>query len=79
MKITKINEKIELRNNADVELQACWNDCISYKGKSQADYNWLKRNGFKVDGATTAQIREIKSVVGFYCWKSATAHHCIYW
>lgn len=56
MKITKINEKIELRNNADVELQACWNDCISYKGKSQADYNWLKRNGFKVDGATTAQI-----------------------
>ena len=32
MKITKINEKIELRNNADVELQACLNDCISYKG-----------------------------------------------
>jgi len=80
MKVTKINEKVELKNNAEVELQACYNDCVAYVNKTQGDYEFLKRSGCKVDGtATSSEIRDILAVFGCYCYKQLSPKTFIYW
>lgn len=79
MKIEKINEQLPLEEQFDVELEGCQNDCKEYFAKGSADYEFLKRNGAKVDGtASVAEIRQIKEVFGFYCYRMLTPKTSIY-
>ena len=79
MKINKIEDKIQLEQFNDVELQSCWDDCTEYKLKTKGDWLILKRAGWPTDGKESiAEIREIKSIFGFYCYKTKTPKSCIY-
>lgn len=80
MKVTKINEKVELRNNADVELQGCSNDCTEYKNKGYGDYLHLKGLGINVESSfTTADVRQALSIYGSFCYRFISPKTCIYW
>ena len=79
MKINKIEDKIQLEQFNDVELQGCYTDCTEYFQKAKGDWLLLKRGGCTPDGSeSVAEIREIKNAFGFYCYKKKTPKTCIY-
>lgn len=81
MKVNKINEKVELGNLNDVTLQGCYDDCTEYFQKTKANYNAIvTATGLKPNGnESPAEIREIKELADYYCYKKKTAKTCIYW
>ena len=79
MKINKIEDKIQLEQFNDVELQGCYTDCVEYFQKTKGDWNILKNAGYPTNGKESiAQIREIKNIFGFYCYRKNTPKTCIY-
>lgn len=80
MKVKKINDKLELENQIDIELQGCHDDCTEYFNKSSGNYLFLARAGFKVDGtAKVSEIQKIYKLFGFYCYRMKTPKTTAWW
>lgn len=79
MKIKKIEDRIEPKGQFDVELQDCLHDCTEYFLKTKQDYEKIAGQGYTADGsASLEEIREIKEIFGFYCYKKPTVKTSIY-
>lgn len=74
MKITKIQEKIELDEQFDLEPQGCLNDCTEFSGKYSGDAikqaQWIAGGGTKQSWIDT---------VGMWCSKKMTAKWTSWW
>ncbi|MCM1234924.1 MAG: hypothetical protein NC489_32900 [Ruminococcus flavefaciens] len=74
MEIKKINDRIEPEEQFDKEPKSCLHDCVVYYSKTKDDYDHIVSQGFKADGTQTeAEIREIKKIFGFYCFRKEVA------